>query len=238
MAFEEKHMYYVAVFLLNAAAAAARHQQYYAPCSQKNDCVSSPCFVQINDCVYWNKYIRIEIFYFPLSYYKMTCHVMSKHFGCNFNHQMDQFLFPVKVFIADKSVWSAKSNLQAECYIAPRLWKVSGVFKALSACLHFLSSCPAGHTILSQQGLISSYDAQLTKKDVMSCCSCSSGKLPSTFLAPNICKSALFPHSIHLEPTIAREWLNYVDKRQQGAIGQGLYGKHYDELSHPFTRRQ
>lgn len=67
----------------------------------------------------------------------------------SFNHQMDQFLFPVKVFIADKTVCRAESNLQAGRYRAVHSWKVSVVFIALSAAVTFLSRCPAGHGVLS-----------------------------------------------------------------------------------------
>lgn len=112
--------------------------------------------------------------YFPSSHLKMTCHDSTLG-RLSFNHWIDQFLLPIKVFIAAKSVCCAKSNLQAGCYIAPCSWKVSGVFKALS-CLDFLSSYPAGHTILSQQG--SSHDVHLTRKDVISFWYSSSGELP------------------------------------------------------------
>lgn len=147
MVSKKKHMYYVPIsFGLQLGLQFWMQQLQLGETNiimctprQKSDCVSA-LFCELNDCISsWNKYIKTEISW--LSHPTIKSLILSKYLGwqvlCSgrgfhFNHEMDQFSFPLKVFTADKSVWSAKSKLQAGCYIAAHSWKVSAVFKAQS----------------------------------------------------------------------------------------------------------
>lgn len=94
----------------------------------------------------------------------------------NFNHQMDQFLIPLRFSLQTKVSGVQNPILRAWCNMAARSRKVSVVFKAVGT------------------------PALLVSTDTTSCWTCSGWWLHSTFF------TSFTQNPLHLDPTFAKEY--------------------------------